>query len=211
MRDQTVHFEEDDQAASAATTPAAQSDAKVRLGVKLEYSRVAAAARKWWLAQGATLRDLTTWYKYGRGNVRVASEAAAAAEDAQAAHAADPDMVAIPGPPEAAKYYAIGTVEDDQFYMQCDGNYRGDNNLLPFTRSFAQTTLTFALGPPPAQYPALVSDYNAALGTLVSLLPANATVRSGHVFERMPTKHLRLRHAVFAVRPCDGSLLGVRS
>ncbi len=192
MRDQMVHFDDRGQAALL--------DAKGRLGVKLEFTRVAAAARKWWLAQGASLSELTTWYRYGRGNIRVATDAAAAAEEAQAAHAADPDMMPIPGPPISSTYYTIGTILDDQFFVRCDGNYRGDTKMLPFSKSFAQTTLAFALGPPPTQFPALTGDYDSSVGTLVSLLPPNATVQSGHVFEKLPTKHIRLRHVVFAVR-----------
>ncbi|RDX40381.1 hypothetical protein OH76DRAFT_1423728 [Lentinus brumalis] len=197
LHDTTVDFGRIDQTASTSNANVASVTASSRLAMKLEYARVAAAAREWYLAQGASLQSLTTWYQNGRGKIRVSAVAAAHAVEAQAAHAAEPDMVPCPAPPSAAGYGTIGQIEDDWFFARCDGNYRGPTQNATFNRSFAQTTLMFALGPPPRQYPSLVTDYDAALGTLVSLLPPNSTVRSGHVYEGKPEKHLRLRHTVF--------------
>ncbi|TFK81668.1 hypothetical protein K466DRAFT_604305 [Polyporus arcularius HHB13444] len=207
LRDNTVDFSSVEERAATAQTTATPLTASAKLALKLEYARVAAAAREWYLAQGATLQTLTTWYQNGRGKIRVSAAAAAHAAEAQAAHAADPDMVACPVAPGAAGYGTIGQVADDHFFLRCDGNYRGPNPMLPFNRSFAQTTLTFALEAPPAQYPSLFADYQASLGTVVSLLPPNANVRSGHVYESKPEKHIRLRHTVFEPRShTDGTI-----
>ncbi len=202
LRDTAVFMpEEGDRARGGSAMPSPTSWV-AKLTVKLEYARVAAAVLEFYLAMGISLQDLTTWYRNGRGSIRVATAAAIAAQEAQAAHAADPVGVPAPAPPGAAKMYLFGQILDEQFYLRSDGNYRGENNLLGFNRSFAGTTLTCALGPPPEEYPTLNADYQAGLGTLVGLLPANATVKSGHVYEKLARKHIRLRHAVFAVRPC---------
>ncbi len=184
---------------SAVGVPAYTTTATSRLAEKLNFDRIAAMARDFYLANGDVVRRSTDWYREGRANNLVHRAAAQAAREAQAAHAADPGVMPSPEAPLRASLSTIGTIATDRFFMRPDGNYRGPNPALPFLRPFSQTTLTFALGPPPAEHGQLVADFGNGMATLRTILPREANERSGHVYQNVSGQHLRLRHAVFAV------------
>lgn len=171
-----------------------------RLAQKLEYARVAATANPYYLALGESVRARTAWIRDGRANVLVANNAAETFADGLAAHAAEPTITAAPPTPSRVPCSIIGTISMDQCFLRADGNFKGFNPALTWQKSFSQTTLSFALGPPPSVYPNLVNDFHTAIATFDSILPKNTTMKSGQYAPGFSTKHLRLRHAVFSVR-----------
>ncbi|TFK91364.1 hypothetical protein K466DRAFT_596200 [Polyporus arcularius HHB13444] len=186
---------------AAAVVVAAGPAPSCRLAEKMSVERVVAMGREFWLAYGDAFRASTSWFRDGRADILVYRAAAEAAREAQAAHAADPDSVAAPESPDRAIGWMIGTLTADRCYVRADGNYKGQTPNMVFHKPFAQTTLSCALGPPPADFPEMVGDYQAALASLRSVLPKGANEKSGHVYQNLGGQHLRLRHALFAPKP----------
>ncbi len=171
-----------------------------RLAQKLEYARIGATANPYYLALGNSVRSATAWIRDGRANILVAKDAAKSVTEALAAHAADPTVVAAPDMPSRVPCSIIGTISMEQCFLRADGNFKGFNPALTWQKKFSQTTLSFALGPPSCAYPMLVKDFHTGIATFDSILPKNANLKSGQYAQGLPNKHLRLRHAIFAVR-----------
>ncbi len=181
----------------APTTPGVDA----RLSDKMELWRIEAMSQDaLYAAKGEELRARTDWYKDGRGDVLVLKDDANSAREALAAHAADPDACPAPPAPERVKLSLITMIENERFFMRSDGHFKGDTPPgATWQKSFAQTLLSCALGPPPAEFPRLVADYHAALAAIRALLPRGVNQLSGHVYSQMASPHFRVRHGVFFV------------
>ncbi|RDX42772.1 hypothetical protein OH76DRAFT_1422333 [Lentinus brumalis] len=179
------------------------SKAAAKLDDKMELTRIAAMSRDLYMAKGDEVRARTDWYKDGRGDVLVLKDDANAAREALAAHAADPEACEAPTAPARVSLGVIAMVEDDRCFLRSDGHFKGENIGTTWQKSFSQTTLSCALGPPPAEFPRLVTDYHAALATLRSVLPKGVNQQSGHVYQQIASPHFRGRHAAFAAKPAN--------
>ncbi|KAI0691355.1 hypothetical protein C8T65DRAFT_745478 [Cerioporus squamosus] len=169
------------------------------VNVTLAEARATAWQEEWYLAEGDVVQHSTDWLRNRFGTVCVPKVSALLAKEELAAHTADPGSVPPPDLPPPSKHSIIARVEEDRCFVQADSNYKGPAHpAMSWQKIFAQTTLTFLLGPPPVEHTKLVQDWSVALQTLGSLMPKGMTDKSGHIHNGAGGTFVHMRHNVFA-------------
>ncbi|KAI0349343.1 hypothetical protein OH77DRAFT_1525755 [Trametes cingulata] len=206
-------------AVGVSTDAGEKSNPARNLAAKVEDVRADAMQEQDYLGSGRAFGDVVKWFRDGRCNRVVwASDADTVVQD-RARYATDPESVPIPEAPPAVSFTVIGTVAETNFFMRSDGLYRG-SQTGGFERKFSGTTLTCALTAPPREYAGAFADFKTATASLETIMrlkkpssdkdtaaSTNARVAQagttiqGATFEALKTKHIRLRHAIFAERP----------
>ena len=191
----------DDAAISAAFS--ASGPAASQLATKLADVRTVAATRDYYLARGMTILQGVTWIKASGGtNIVVDRHSGIAMVEAQAAHAAQPEVNLPPPIPDPAQLYIIGNIASESCFMKCDGNV-GINPTPKFQRTLANNTMVCALVQPPDDYPFLVDEYKHGVKTLKSIIAGDVKAEpskwDGFNFKDLKDEHVRLRHRVYRV------------
>ena len=184
----------DDAAISAAFS--ASGPAASQLATKLADVRTVAATRDYYLARGTTIVQGVTWIKASGGtNIVVDRQSGIAMVEAQAAHAAQPEVNLPPPIPDPAQLYIIGNIASESCFMKCDGNV-GVNPTQKFQRTLANNIMVCALVQPPDDYPFLVDEYKHGVNTLKSIIAGDVKAEpskwDGFNFKELKHEHVRL-------------------
>ncbi|KAI9061026.1 hypothetical protein FKP32DRAFT_1678387 [Trametes sanguinea] len=187
---------------------------EIDLALKVEKIRQEEREEIGYLACDVAIRDNVAWVRDGRSNLLVSKADAQAAAAAKAAFAASPDSSPLPPPYEPLTFTVIGQIADDNFFMRTDGNFGHST----FGKKFSATTLTCALLSPSRKFTGASNDFAPAMANLQAFMAmdkgsdaVNPAKRQhdrvevqGATFKQCASKHIRLRHAVFAERPNVG-------
>ncbi|KAL1947153.1 hypothetical protein VTO73DRAFT_14114 [Trametes versicolor] len=182
-----------------SSAPPSPAGKVVQDALEVEDTRLAVCDDEGYLAQGQQVRDKFVWHRIGYANALVNADALAAY--LQASKEGVDDAVA----PTPSSFTMIANIAPDLCFLQPDGNWKATA-----VKTFAETTLAFALVAPDAHFNGASDDYHLAAENLNLFIrgkvhPQAGGPPQGAKFPDASFAHIRLRHAVFESVSTEGN------